>query len=83
MLTDKGVEYSSELEKQEKLLIVVDNPELAGTIRVNAREFQEKRAVEARQNGDRLYATFKAVIENCEEGKEIPQELLFDPDRDD
>ena len=61
---------------------LMDNFELAETLRANAREFQEKKVADARQNGERLMATFKVVVEHYKEGKGIPQELLFDPERD-
>ena len=76
-------EHSNVQDLATQMLKLMDNPELAETLRVNAREFQEKKVADARQNGDRLYATCKAVIENYKEGKEIPQGLLFNPDKDD
>lgn len=66
----------------QHMMALMDSPELAESLKANAREFQEKKATDARQNGERLYATFKAVIEHYKEGKEIPQELLFNPKRD-
>lgn len=66
----------------QHMMALMDSPELAESLKANAREFQEKKATDARQNGERLYATFKAVIEHYKEGKEIPQELLFNPERD-
>ena len=66
-----------------QMLKLMDSPEFAETLKVNAREFQEKKTAKACQNGDRLFATFKAVIEHYREEKEIPRELLFNPERDD
>ena len=66
----------------QHMMALMDNPELAETLRKNAREFQEKKAEIAKQNGKRLIETFKAVIEHYKEGKEIPQNLLFNPERD-
>lgn len=66
----------------QHMMALMDNPELAETLRKNAREFQEKKAEIAKQNGKRLIETFKAVIEHYKEGKEIPQKLLFNPERD-
>lgn len=84
---DKQCALIAEKENVEQLaqhmMALMDSPELAESLKANAREFQEKKATDARQNGERLYATFKAVIEHCKEGKEIPQELLFNTDRDD
>ena len=70
-------------ELAQHMLSLMNNPELTETLKANAREFQEKKVVDARQNGERLYATFKAVIEHYKEGKIIPQELLFNPEKDD
>lgn len=83
---DKQCALIAEKENVEQLaqhmMALMDSPELAESLKANAREFQEKKATDARQNGERLYATFKAVIEHYKEGKEIPQELLFNPERD-
>lgn len=84
---EKQCSLIAEKEKVEELarhmLSLMDNSELAESLSVNAREFQEKKAADARRNGDRLFATFRAVVEHYKECKEIPQELFFDPDRDD
>lgn len=84
---EKQCALIAEKENDEQLaqhmLSLLDNPELAETLRVNAHEFQEKKAARARQNGDRLYATFKAVIGHEKNGNEIPQELLFNLEKDD
>lgn len=83
---EKQCALIAEKENVEQLahhmMALMDNPGLVESLKANAREFQEKKAADARQNGERLYATFKAVIEHCKEGKEIPQELLFNPERD-
>ena len=84
---EKQCALIAEKENVEQLarhmISLIENPELAETLRVSAREYQEKKSKEKQRNGDRLYATFKAVIEHYKEGIEIPQELLFYPDRDD
>ena len=70
-------------ELAQHMLSLMENPGLAETLRRNAREFQERKAEERKQNGDKLIATFKAVINNYREGTPIPQELLFNPETDD
>lgn len=76
-------EHSNVQDLATQMLKLMDSPELAETLRVNAREFQEKKAAAARLNGERLIATVKAVIDNNKEGKEIPEELFFNPEKDD
>lgn len=65
------------------MIALMENPVLAETLRKNAREFQEKKAEAAKQNGSRLVETFKAIIAKEQQDKEIPHELLFNPERDD
>lgn len=67
----------------QHMIALMGNPELGETLKKNAREFQEKKAEMAKQNGDRLIETFKAVVAKEQQGKDIPQELLFNPERDD
>jgi glycosyltransferase involved in cell wall biosynthesis len=67
----------------QHMMTLMENPELAETLRKNAREFQEKKAEISKQNGCRLIETFKAVIAKEQQRKDIPQELLFNPERDD
>ena len=52
-------------------------------LRNNAREFQEKKAECKKYNGENLVANFKAIINNFRYGTPIPQEQIFDPERDD
>ena len=66
-----------------KMLVLMDHPEKAEMLAKNAREFQEKRVEYNRGNGDRLVSNFRAIIENFHNGTLIPQEQLFDPERDD
>ena len=67
----------------QHMLTLMDNPEKAESLKRNARELQEQRMVEARKNGERLMQTFRAIVA-CEKDKTpIPQELLFNPDKDD
>lgn len=67
----------------QHMIALMENPELADNLRKNAREFQEKKAEIAKQNGSRLVETFRAVVAKEQQGKEIPQELLFNTERDD
>lgn len=77
----------AELENVEQLaqhmLTLMDDPERACQLAKNAREFQEEKVEIARHNGERLMETFKSVLDNYRNGKPIPNELLFDPERDD
>lgn len=66
-----------------KMLELMDNPEKAEMLKKNAREFQEKRVENAKRNGERLMANFKAIIENYKNGTPIPKEQLFNPETDD
>lgn len=70
-------------ELAQHMMSLMENSDLAETLRKNAREFQEKKAEIAKQNGIRLVETFKAVIEKEQQGKDIPQELFFNPEKDD
>lgn len=70
-------------ELAQHMLSLLENPELADTLRKNAREFQEKKAEMSKLNGNRLIETFKAVVAREQQGKDIPEELLFNTDRDD
>ena len=70
-------------ELAQHMMTLMENSVLAETLRKNAREFQEKKAEIAKQNGIRLIETFKAVVEKEQQGKDVPQELLFNPEKDD
>lgn len=70
-------------ELAQHMISLMENPALVEKLRKNAREFQEKKAEAAKQNGSRLVETFKAIIAKEQQDKEIPHELLFNPDRDD
>lgn len=67
----------------QHMMTLMENPELAETLRKNAREFQEKKAEMAKQNGNRLVETFKAIIAKEQQGKDIPHYLFFNPEKDD
>lgn len=66
-----------------QMLVLMNEPKKAEILSKNAREFQEKRAEYKRGNGSRLVANFHAIIDNYRHGTPIPQELLFNPERDD
>ena len=65
-----------------KMIVLMEHPEKAEMLAKNAREFQEKRADYNRGNGDRLLANIRAIIDNYRNGTPIPQEQLFDPNKD-
>ena len=67
----------------QHMLSLMGQPEKAKMLAENAREYQEKRAEFNKGNGDRLVANFKAIVDNYRNGTPIPQEQLFDPQRDD
>jgi len=70
-------------ELAQHMISLMSNPTLANELRANARAHQEQRVENARKNGDRLYATVKAVIAHSRDNTPIPQELLFNPEKDD
>jgi glycosyltransferase involved in cell wall biosynthesis len=70
-------------ELARHMLTLMDNPEKAESLKFNAREFQEQRMVEARQNGERLMQTFRFIVANEKNSTAVSQELLFNPERDD
>ena len=77
-------EHSNVEDLAAKMLELMENPEKAEMLKRNAREFQEKKAENAkRYNGERLLANFKAIIDNYKNGTPIPQEQLFNPETDD
>lgn len=76
-------EHSNVEDLAAKMLILMRDSEKAELLRKNASEFQEKKAEIAKQNGNCLIETFKAVISKEQQGKNIPQELLFNPEQDD
>lgn len=76
-------EHSNVDDLAAKMLYMMDHPDEAETIAKNAREYQEKKAAIEKGNGDRLVAILKAIVDNYKNGTSIPQEMLFDPERDD
>lgn len=61
-----------------KMLLLMDNPDLAEKLRQNAFSFSQKRAQDAKQNMARLVENFKAIIDNYKFGTPIPEEQLFE-----
>lgn len=76
-------EHSNVEDLAAKMTMLMDDSMLADTLKTNAREYQEKRAEYNRHNGDRLVDNLKAIIANYNNGTSIPQEQLFNPERDD
>lgn len=76
------VENSNVEDLAAKMIMLMDNPELAETLRVNAREYQEKCEEYNRHNGERLVANLKAITTHYREGIPIPEEQLFNPETD-
>lgn len=70
-------------ELAQHMLTLMEHPEKAEMLAKNAREYQEKLAEQKKQNGDRLVANFKAIVENYRNGTPIPKEQLFDPEKED
>lgn len=70
-------------ELAQHMLTLMEHPEKAEMLAKNAREFQECKSNYAKGNGDRLVANFKAIVENYCNGTPIPQEQLFDPEKED
>ena len=75
-------EKENVVQLAQHMMLLMDNQGLAESLKANAREFQEKKAEIAKQNGNRLVETFKAIIAKEHRGKDIPQELLFNPEKD-
>ncbi|MBR4560697.1 MAG: glycosyltransferase family 4 protein [Bacteroidales bacterium] len=69
-------------ELAQCMLDFMEHPEKAEMLAKNAREYQEKLVEQKKQNGERLMANIRAIIENYRNGTPIPQEQLFDPQRD-
>ena len=69
-------------ELAQCMLDFLEHPEKAQMLAKNAREYQEKLAGQKKQNGERLMANIRAIIDNYRNGTPIPQEQLFDPQMD-
>lgn len=70
-------------ELAQHMLALMENPELCEMLRKNAREFQERKNETAQHNGEHLMAIFRAIVENYRNGTPIPEQLQFNPERDD
>ncbi len=70
-------------ELAQHMLSLMENPELVESLKKNARDYQEKKVEATSHNGERLIENFKAIIANYHKGTPIPQDLLFNPDKDD
>lgn len=70
-------------ELAQHMLSLLENTELCEMLRKNAREFQEKKVEAVHLNGEHLMANFRSIIENYHNGTPIPEEQLFNPERDD
>lgn len=66
-----------------KMLILMDDPKKGEILAKNAREYQEKLVEQKKQNGECLMANIRAIIDNYRNSTPIPQEQLFDPNKDD
>lgn len=62
----------------EKMLLLMDNPDLAEQLRQNSFDFYKNRKQKAQQNMPRLVENFKSIIENYKNGTPIPEEQLFE-----
>ncbi len=63
-----------------KMLLLMDNPELAETLRVNSFEATKARIAQSLNNMNRLAENFRSIISNYQAGTPIPQEQLFNPE---
>lgn len=62
---------------------LMDMPELAEELRINAREWQENKLEDDMHNGERLISNFKAIVDNFKYGTPIPTNQCFNPGTDD
>lgn len=70
-------------ELAHHMLTLMENPEKAEMLKKNAREYQELQILNKRKNGERLMQTFRAIVAYEKDKIPIPQELLFNPEKDD
>ncbi len=61
-----------------KMLELLKNPDKANTLRVNAKALVDNKK-DGRRISDHLMRVFKSVIDNYNNGKEIPADLICDP----
>ena len=65
-------------ELASKMLLLMDNPDLAERLRQNSFEFCQKRKQDTLGNMHRLVENFKSIIDNYKHGTSIPEEQLFE-----
>ena len=70
-------------ELAQHMITLISDPAKAVRLKRNAREYQELLISEKRKNGERLMQTFRAIVAYEKNKTPIPQELLFNPDKDD
>lgn len=75
--------HSNVEELAAKMQMLMDDSELARVLSINAREYQERKAELDKQNGIRLIENFRAIIAHFRNSRPIPQEQLFNPEKDD
>ena len=67
----------------QHMITLMENPEKAEMLRKNARDFQILQMEEMRKNGERLMRLFRAIVAHEKDNTPLPQDLLFNPERDD
>ena len=62
----------------EKMLLLMDNPDLADELRQNSLEYTRNRRERSIENMSRLVDNFISIISNFNNGIPIPENQLFD-----
>ena len=62
----------------EKMLLLMDNPDLADELRLNSLEHTRKRRERSLENMSRLVDSFNSIISNFNNGIPIPENQLFE-----
>lgn len=65
-------------ELAEKMLLLMDNPDLAERLRQNSFEFSKKRIQNSQQNMPQLVENFKTIVDNYMYGTPVPEKQLFE-----
>lgn len=76
-------DHSNVEDLAAKMLILLNHPEKAEQLKINARKYQERISESVQKNGDKLIDNIKAIIDNYKDHVIIPQEQLFNPEKDD
>ncbi len=71
-------EHSNVEDLAKKMMVLLENPKRTGIMKMNAREYQERKVEWNRDNGGRLVKNLKAVIAHWRDGTPIPKEQLFE-----